>query len=190
MATHFSAKQAVILKTLAAMLEQPDAGRITTAALAHEMGQSEAALYRHYASKAAIFAGLIALVGEQILEDLTHIEITEAKGHARLRKQVHALLLFVERHRGAARVLTGGALAGEAPALQEQANALLREVERMLAESARLGMEQGELPGGDAGPRAEVLLLYVLGRWLRYAQSGWQTAPTGNFSRQLELLGL
>lgn len=189
MATRFSSKQLSILRTLAAMLEQPDGGRVTTAALAREMGQSEAALYRHYANKAAIFEGLIALIGEQLLEDLAHIEATEAQGRPRLRKQLHALLLFVERHPGAARVLTGGALASEAPSLQERVNALLRDLEDMLTRSAALGIEQEAL-SGEAGAIASVLLHYALGRWLRYVQSGWQAAPTGDLTRQLALLGL
>src|SRR5690606_10286437 len=133
----------------------------------------------------AIFAGLVTLIGEQILQDLNHIVFTEPQGRLRLRKQVHALLLFVERHRGAARVLTGVALAGEAPTLQEQVNALLADIERILAESARLGTEQGELPDGKADSLAELLLLHVLGRWLRHSQSGWQLAPTADFKQQI-----
>ncbi len=189
MATHFSAKQAAILGTLAAMLEHHGAGRITTAALAREMNQSEAALYRHYASKAAIFQGLIAMLGELVFEDLNHVEATEARGTARLRKQVHALLFFVERHPGAAHVLTGYALASEARSLQEQVNVFLQDIEGMLARSAQLRIEQEQLPS-DASAIAEVLLHYVLGRWLRYAQSGRQAAPTGNFKQYMELLGL
>ncbi|MDX3894723.1 nucleoid occlusion factor SlmA [Pusillimonas sp.] len=189
MSARLSAKQAAILRTLAAMLEHHGAGRITTAALAREMNQSEAALYRHYASKAAMFEGLIAMLGELILEDMNHVEATEAQGKARLRKQVHALLLFVERHPGAAHVLTGGALANESPALQEQVNVLLQDVEGMLVRSARLRIEQEQLPN-DANAIAAVLLHYVLGRWLRYAHSGRQAVPTSDLSLHLPMLGL
>lgn len=190
MAKHTSAKQVAILRTLSSMLEGSGTARITTAALAKHLNQSEAALYRHYSGKAAMFEGLITLTGEQIIEDMAHIEATEQQGRARLRKQVHALLLFVERHPGAARLLTGGALAGEAPSLQEQVNALLRDVGELLRQSARLGIEQDELAGGEPRLIADVLLDWVLGRWLRYVQSGWQARPTEDLPRQLPLLGL
>ncbi|WP_397474659.1 nucleoid occlusion factor SlmA [Pusillimonas sp.] len=185
-----SAKQVAILATLSGMLESPGAIRITTAALAKCLNQSEAALYRHYAGKAAMFEGLITLTGDQLLEDLAHIAATEPQGKARLRKQVHALLLFVERHPGAARVLTGIALTGEDPSLQEQVNALLRSVADVLEQSARLESQQDKHEGGEAALTADVLLEWVLGRWLRYAQSGWQAKPTADLPRRLSLLGL
>ena len=186
---HFSDKQVSIIKALATMLEQPGSGRITTAALAREMNHSEAALYRHYANKAAIFEGLISLVGEQILEDLAHIEATEPKGRLRLRKQLYALLLFVERHPGAARVLTGGALVNEAPFLQTQVNELLAHIETALANSASLGIEQKELTG-TATHLASAVLHLALGKWLRYVQSGCQAAPTLEASALFAALGL
>jgi len=153
------------------------------------MNQSEAALYRHYASKAAMFEGLIAMLGELIRQDLNHVEATESQGKTRLRKQVHTLLLIAERHPGAAQVLTGGALAGEAPSLREQVNVLLQDVEDMLVRSARVCVEQEQLPH-DPNAIAAVLLHYVSGRWLRYAQSGRRAAPTSDLSLQLPLLGL
>lgn len=185
-----SAKQAAILNALSGMLESPEAGRITTAALAQHMGHSEAALYRHYAGKAAMFEGLIALIRQQLLEDLAHIDATEPQGSARLRKQAHALLLFVERHPATARVLTGGALVGEAPALQEQVNALLDEVQDTLEHSATLSISQASDAITDAGATAAVLLDWVRGCWLRYALSGWQARPTASLSSKLSLLGL
>lgn len=185
-----SAKQAVILATLSSMLESPEPIRITTASLAKRLNQSEAALYRHYSSKAAMFEGLIALIGAQLLEDLAHIATTETHGQARLRKQVHALLLFVERHPGAARVLTGAALTGEEPSLQVHVNALLASVANTLEQSAELKSQQSKHEDGEAALTGEILLEWVLGRWLRYAQSGWQAKPTNDLSRRLSLLGL
>src|SRR5690606_17280197 len=189
MITRVSARQAAILETLSTMLEHYGAGRVTTAALAREMNQSEAALYRHYASKAAMFEGLIAMLGERVRQDLNHVEATEAQGKTRLRKQVHALLRFVEHHSGAAQVLTGGALVSEAPSLRDQLNVLLQDIEDMLVRSARLYVEQEQLPH-DPNAAAAVLLHYVSGRWLRYAQGGGQAAPTSDLSLQFALLGL
>ena len=187
-----SPKQAVILRALTNMLENPDAGRITTAALAKHLDQSEAALYRHYPGKAAMFESLIAQTRAQIIEDLAHIAATERHAQARLRKQVHALLLFVERHRATARVLTGGALAGEAPALLEQVNALLSEVQSMLADSAQLALPQPQNKNDRAKAHAQagVLMDWVRGCWLHYALSGWQARPTADLSGRLVLLGL
>jgi|GEM_PF-3944485 len=89
-----SFRQIAILKALTSMLEVPGAGRITTAALAKNLNQSEAALYRHYSGKEAMFQTLITLTGAQIIEDLEDIAATEKLGDARLRKQVHALLFL------------------------------------------------------------------------------------------------
>jgi TetR/AcrR family transcriptional regulator len=55
-----------ILHTLASMLEQPGAERITTAALAAKLEVSEAALYRHFASKAQMFEGLIEFIEQSV----------------------------------------------------------------------------------------------------------------------------
>lgn len=186
-----SSKQARILATLSAMLEKPDAGHITTAALAKQLNQSEAALYRHYVSKAAIFEDLIAQIRDQILEDLQHIEATESNGRTRLHKQLHALLLFVERHRGTARVLTGGALVNEAPSLQARVNQVTQEIEDVLAASAGYGIEQASIRvDEDARILAGLLMNWVLGCWLRYVQTDWQAAPTTALTQHLALLGL
>lgn len=186
-----SSKQARILATLVAMLEQPDAGRITTAALAKQLNQSEATLYRHYASKAAMFEDLIAQIRDQILEDLEHIEATEPNGRTRLHKQLGALLLFVERHRGTARVLTGGALVNEAPSLQARVHGVIQEIETVLARNIQYGMQQASIRVEEQAPTlADLLINWVLGRWLRYVQTDWQAPPTAGLTQQLALLGL
>src|SRR3546814_5045266 len=100
-----------ILETLADMLGQPDSGRVTTAALAARLNVSEAALYRHFNSKTAIFEALIERAGAQIMQDLAHINATEPDARRQLHKHLRALLLFAQRHRGPANVLTGPALA-------------------------------------------------------------------------------
>jgi len=198
-------KKAQILNTLADMLAQPHAGRVTTAALAQRLNNSEAALYRHFAGKAAMFEGLIAQIRAQLLEDLAHVQTTENNGRLRLRKQLHALLLFTERHRGMTRVLAGDALATEAPHLQTQVNELMAEIEAVLAGSAQAAMEArapiSEKPGGATSESAAAasaqarlyacaLAAWVQGRWMRYAQTGWQALPTEDHARQLDLLGL
>ena len=183
-------KKALILATLIHMLEQPHAGRITTAALAQQLGQSEAALYRHFSSKAALFESLIDNARAQLLEDLNHIAATESDGCRKLRKQLHALLLFTERHPGLTRVLTGEALVTEHPRLQIQVNALIDDLETLLRHAAQAAIDAGSRQPGDAALYANTLMLWVQGRWLRYTQTGWQALPTHDHEPQLALLGL
>ena len=62
-----------ILQTLAQMLEQPGAERVTTALLASKLGVSEAALYRHFASKAQMFEGLIDFIEQAVFTLINQI---------------------------------------------------------------------------------------------------------------------
>jgi len=186
-------KKALILATLTRMLEQPHAGRITTAALAQQLGQSEAALYRHFSSKAALFENLIGGARAQLLEDLNHIAATEPDGRRKLRKQLHALLLFTERHPGLTRVLTGEALVTEHPRLLDLVDELVGDLEGVLRQAAQEAIEAGSLPQPEAAGAAvcaNALMLWVQGRWLRYTQTGWRTPPTLDHEPQLALFGL
>jgi len=183
------ARKTQILETLACMLEQPHSARITTAALAKEINLSEAALYRHFSCKAAIFKDLINLIETLIFEDSHHINATEPRGRRQLGKQVHALLLFAERHRGLTRVLTGDALATEDWQLQAQLDNLIADIEAMLRQSAQQAAHELP-PGSDAGIMASLLMHWVLGRWLRYVQTSWRVPPAEGYARELALLGL
>lgn len=185
-----SSRQIAILKALSSMLEEPAAGRITTAALAKRMNQSEAALYRHYSGKEAMFQALIALTRAQILEDLHDIATTEKLATIRLRKQVHALLFFVERHPGTARLLTGSALVGEAPSLLHQVNDVLDAIAGALEQSTRLAGRASPETDDSRSLLTDMLMNWVQGRWLRFVQSGWQDKPTDKFADRRKLLGL
>src|SRR5690606_34954943 len=101
-----------ILETLAGMLEQPRAARITTAALAAKMQFSEAALYRHFASKAQMYEGLIEFIETTIFTLVNQIIAAEPQGLAQARRIAAMLLAFSERNRGMTRLLTGDALVG------------------------------------------------------------------------------
>lgn len=184
-------KKAQILLALTQMLAQPYAARISTAALAAHLHQSESSLYRHFSSKAAIFTALIDSIESLLFEDLTHIEATEPDGRKRLRKQLHALLLFTERHPGLTRVLTGDALVNEDPELQTRLNTLIASIEALLCRNAQHAADTHTWPANtDACAYARLLMDWVLGRWLRYAQTAWQEAPTAGCAGQLDLLGL
>jgi TetR/AcrR family transcriptional regulator len=186
-----SARKTQILEALADMLCQPHAGRITTAALAGHLDLSEAALYRHFENKAAIFEGLIALIESQLAEDLAHINTTEPDGRRQLQKHAHALLLFAQRHPGLAKVLTGHALVLEHSQLQERVNGIQAHIQALLAQSAQAAIAAGSLPGRySADAYAGVLMNWISGRWLRYVQRGEQALPTAHYSDELALLGL
>ncbi|HEY9281846.1 MAG TPA: nucleoid occlusion factor SlmA [Eoetvoesiella sp.] len=186
-----TSKKTDILTALAEMLKQPHAARITTAALAGHLNQSEAALYRHFANKAAMFDALIALTEAQLFEDFADISATEPNGRKQLRKQLHALLLFTERHPGLTRVLTGDALVNESPLLQKRLNELIAGIEATLMRSAQAAIDEHELPGRtDSLSFARLLMDWVLGRWLRYTQTAWQELPTAGYAEQMDLLRL
>lgn len=182
-------RKALILETLAAMLAQPHAARITTAALADRLGVSEAALYRHFSGKAAIYMALLDSIEAQLFEDLGHIAATQADGTRRLGRQVHALLLFAERHPGHTRMLTGDALVTEDWQLQVRLGALIAAIQAELAASARLAHPALAL-AADPQLAGGLLMHWISGRWLRYAQTSWQALPTARHAEELALMGL
>jgi TetR/AcrR family transcriptional regulator len=178
-----------ILKVLAQMLEDPRGERITTAALAKKLDVSEAALYRHFASKAQMFEGLIEFI-EQSLFGLVN-KITAEEESAL--KQVHAILAsllgFAEKNPGMTRVLTGDALVNEDARLQARINQLHDRLEATLKQCLRVAATQdaGEA-APDPGPWANVLLCYVVGRWHQFAKSGFRRMPTEGFEKQWPVL--
>ena len=122
MASKPGERKAQIIQSLADMLEQPRAARITTAALAAHMQLSEAALYRHFASKAQMFDSLIEAIETTLANDIQQIKQDEPRGLAQVRRIIATLIAFAEENRGMTRVLTGDALVTEDPRLQERLN--------------------------------------------------------------------
>ena len=189
MASKTGDRKSQILTTLADMLEQPRAARITTAALAARMQVSEAALYRHFASKAQMFDGLITAIETTVFGMIGDIVGSSRNGVAQYREMVVMLLAFAERNRGMTRVLTGDALVTEDDRLQDRISQMYDRLEAALRDALRAARVDGSLsPQADAEAQASVLVHVVLGRWLRYAQSGWKMSPTAGLSEQLALL--
>ena len=189
MAAKTGDRKSHILATLADMLEQPRAARITTAALAARMQVSEAALYRHFASKAQMFDGLIVAIETTLFGLIGEIAAGPRHGVAQAREIAATLLAFAERHRGMTRVLTGDALVTEDDRLHDRINHIHDRLEAALCEALRTGRVDGSLPSQvDVEAQASVLVHVVLGRWLRYAQSGWKRPPTTGLDEQLALL--
>ncbi|MCD0502515.1 nucleoid occlusion factor SlmA [Bordetella petrii] len=189
MASKPGERKTQILQTLAEMLEQPHAARITTAALAARLQVSEAALYRHFASKAQMFEGLIEFIEVSLFTLVNQIIAVEPQGLGQARKTVSMLLTFSERNKGMTRVLTGDALVTEDNRLQERINHINDRIEASLKQSLRVAVSDGDLaPDANIAAHASLLTHLVLGRWLRYAQSGWRVAPTAHLDEHLRVV--
>src|SRR5260221_4912938 len=141
-----------ILKALAEMLEQPKWGKITTAALAESLGVSEAALYRHFASKAQMYEGLIEFIENSVFTVANKIAQDEPDGRKQAAKLVEMLLAFAEKNPGMVRVMTGDALVGEHERLQARMNQFYERFESTLKQALRVGSD------GDAAGKAGALI--------------------------------
>jgi TetR/AcrR family transcriptional regulator len=179
-----------ILQTLASMLEQPGAERITTAALAAALQVSEAALYRHFASKAQMFEGLIEFIETSIFTLVNQISEREASGVAQAQKIVSVLLQFGERNPGMTRVMVGDALVFENERLVLRMNQFFDRIESSLRQSLRLAAEASgsTTPTVQANMQASVLVSFVLGRLQRYARSGFKRSPTEQLDAALGMM--
>jgi TetR/AcrR family transcriptional regulator len=175
-----------ILQTLASMLEQPGAERVTTAALAERIGVSEAALYRHFASKAQMFEGLIDFVEQSIMGLIRQVTDREAEGPAQASRIVALLVQFGEKNPGMTRVMTGDALVHEHARLQERVNLLFDKIEAQLRQSLR--SSEGATPTVDAQVTASLLVAFLMGRLQRYARSGFKRLPSEQLSACLARL--
>lgn len=178
-----------ILQTLATMLEDPRGEKVTTAALAARLDVSEAALYRHFASKAQMFEGLIEFIETTIFGLINDISTKEDSGLRQARRIVQMLLEFAQTNRGMTRVLIGDALVNENDRLQDRMNQLLERIEASLRQSLRVAVTLAELPADvDTGARAALAVAYVLGRWHRFAKGGFRKQPTEGLDVQLTIL--
>lgn len=178
-----------ILKALAGMLEQPKWGKITTAALAEQLDVSEAALYRHFASKAQMYEGLIEFIEGSVFALANRIAADEPDGHRQADQLVEMLLAFAEKNPGMVRVMTGDALVGEHERLQARMNQFYDRFESTLKQALRTPGEGGRGPAdADAAARAGLLVRYVVGCLHQYAKSGFTRRPTESFASQRRFL--
>ena len=177
-----------ILQTLAEMLQQPGAERVTTAALAARLEVSEAALYRHFASKAQMFEGLIEFIEQtvftlvnQIVEREPLADVPPAEAGARQAGKVVAMLLqFAEKNPGMTRVMVGDALVFENERLQQRMNQFFDKIEATLRQCLRpLADSNGSAtPTVETQVRASVLTSFTMGRLQRFARSGFKRMPS------------
>ena len=170
-----------ILQALATMLEQPGAERITTAALAAKLSVSEAALYRHFASKAQMFEGLIDFIEETVFSLINQIQSRQPGDALRQTAGIVSVVVqFAERNPGMTRVMVGDALVFEHERLQQRMNQFFDKLEAALRQCLREAMEAAgtATPTVDAQVRASLLTAFLLGRLQRFARSGYRKSPS------------
>jgi len=179
-----------ILQALAAMLEQPGAERVTTAALAARLDVSEAALYRHFASKAQMFEGLIDFIEQSVFTLVNQIVEREPVGSEQAARIVAMLVQFAEKNPGMTRVMVGDALVFENERLQSRMNQFFDKIEATLRQALRdAAADDGSAtPSVDAQVRASALTAFVVGRLQRFARSGFRRAPSENLDAAVALM--
>jgi TetR/AcrR family transcriptional regulator len=182
-----------ILQTLASMLEQPGADRITTAALAARLEVSEAALYRHFASKAQMFEGLIEFIEQSVFTLVNQIAEREQQNEREAVARMLAVLLqFGEKNPGMVRVMVGDALVFENGRLNARMNQFFDRLESQFRQGLRTAAEQAgsSTPTVDANVQASVLTSFAIGRLQRYARSDFKRLPSEHLESALrQLLG-
>ena len=181
-------KKQRILETLASMLENPKEEKITTAALAARIGVSEAALYRHFASKAQMFEGLIEFIETAVFSVINQISARQEDGLLQAQEMATMLLGFAVRNPGMTKVMTGHALSHEDPRLQLRINQFIDRVELALKQALRQAALAGQLPEADIALRAGLLMALVLGRWQRFVKTSFQRDPLEHSQQQIAFL--
>ncbi len=191
-----------ILQALATMLEHPGAERITTAALAARLNVSEAALYRHFASKAQMFEGLIDFIEQTVFSLVNQIVERESasnpaelapdaqSGARQAAKIIVMLVQFAEKNPGMTRVMVGDALVFENERLQQRMNQFFDKIEAALKQSLRSVADASgsATPSVDTQVRASVLSAFVAGRLQRFARSGFKRLPSEHLESSLALM--
>jgi TetR/AcrR family transcriptional regulator len=177
-----------ILKALAGMLEQPKWGKITTAALAEKLDVSEAALYRHFASKAQMYEGLIEFIESSVFTLANKIAGDEADGGKQAVKLLEMLLAFAEKNPGMVRVMTGDALVGEHERLQARMNQFYDRFEATLKQALRAPGEGPKASDAEVSAHAGMLVRYAIGCLHQYAKSGFAKKPTESYAAQRRFL--
>ena len=178
-----------ILQALATMLEQPGAERVTTSALAARLDVSEAALYRHFASKAQMFEGLIEFIEQSVFTLVNQIVEREPNPALRSRRLVMMVLQFAEKNPGMTRVMVGDALVFENDRLQERMNQFFDKLESSLKQSLRDAATASgtATPTVDAQVRASVAVAFMVGRLQRFARSGFKRLPSEHLDASLAM---
>lgn len=178
-----------ILQSLATILEQSPGGRITTAGLAKHVGVSEAALYRHFPSKAKMFEALIEFIENTIFPRINQIMNEETEADKRCEKILGLILTFCERNPGITRILTGDPLAGETERLRQRVTQLFDRIEAQLRQIIREMPIRGQQKSStDPVVAANLLLSLAEGRIGQYVRSDFERKPTTEWDAQWQVV--
>ena len=181
-----------ILQALASMLEQPGAERITTATLAAHLEVSEAALYRHFASKAQMYEGLLDYIEQAVFSLINQIAEREIETTPteRAGKVIHMVMQFSEKNPGLSRVMVGDALVFENARLQQRMNLFFDKVEASLKQMLQVypAVLASATPTVDAQVRASLLSAFMVGRLQRFVRSSFKRKPSENLAASLFLV--
>src|SRR5690554_7907018 len=178
-----------ILEALAKMLEDSPGARITTAALAKEVGVSEAALYRHFPSKSKMFEGLIEFIEETIFTRITVILAEEPRAVARCENILLLVLTFTERNPGITRLMTGDALIGETERLRNRIAQLFERIETQLKQVIREAeLREGLRPNLPLSAAANMLMSLADGRIAQFVRSEFRRLPTEYWDDQWQVV--
>jgi TetR/AcrR family transcriptional regulator len=178
-----------ILQALAHMLEVNPGARITTASLAKEVGVSEAALYRHFPSKAKMFEGLIEFIEATIFTRINRIRSEQEETLARLEQSTSLILTFAEKNPGICRILTGDALSGETERLRARIAQFFERLEtqfkQILREAELRDVKSSSI---DEAAMANLILAIIEGRIRQYVRSEFKTQPLVHWKEQWSFL--
>lgn len=180
-------RRRIILETLARMLQERCGERITTAELARAVGVSEAALYRHFPSKAKMFEGLLEFIEESLFSRINRILAEESGTEPRLHDILYLILAFADKNPGMARLLYGDVLTGETERLRRRVVQIYDRIETQLRQILR----EGDLKDGhnaSTGRAAALLLAFLEGRLARFVRSDFQLSPVDGWESQWEML--
>ncbi len=182
-------RRQLILEALARELEANPGERITTASLSRAVGVSEAALYRHFASKAKMFEGLIDFAEENIFSRVNQILKEQPTSRQRCRQLLYLLLAFSDRNPGITRVLLGDALIGETERLLVRVGQFFTRLETQLKQILREGeMRQESLSGVEANVSANLMLALAEGLMHQYLRSRFEISPLAQWEAQWRIL--
>jgi len=178
-----------ILEILALQLEENPGTRITTAGLAKAVGVSEAALYRHFASKAKMFEALIDFSEDSVFGLITSILEKEKDAIKRCDKIVQLLLGFSERNPGITRVLVGDALVGENERLRARVVQFFERLETQFKQILReANLNEGARLVGSIDAGANQMLAHVEGKMSQFVRTSFNKKPTEYYKDQWQSL--
>ena len=186
--TRYGERKLQILQALAQMLEEPRGEKITTAALARRLSISEAALYRHFASKAQMFEGLIEFIESSVFGVINQINEKEENGLLQTQSVSMLLLNFAARNPGMTRVMIGDALVNEDSRLQLRMNQFFDRVELTLRQCLRLAVVQGQTKEEWVTVKSNLMMSYIIGKLFRFVKTQFKENPTGGMQEQINFI--